>query len=105
MEYSGGKENLGGIFVLVIIILCRAYLGKKVPAKDVTSHVKSWELSIDDNMIQLIVKRTNILIEKSAPNISRERDARKMDPIEIRSLFVDNNGVDLICVKNCNLNV
>ncbi|GBM10063.1 hypothetical protein AVEN_92896-1 [Araneus ventricosus] len=30
--------------------------GNKVPAKDVTSSVKSWELFINDNVIQLIVE-------------------------------------------------
>ncbi|GBM92701.1 hypothetical protein AVEN_251218-1, partial [Araneus ventricosus] len=30
--------------------------GTKVPAKDVTSPMKSWELFINDNMIHLIVK-------------------------------------------------
>ncbi|GBN23331.1 hypothetical protein AVEN_212648-1 [Araneus ventricosus] len=29
MTYSGEKQNLGRIFVLVIIILCRAYLEQK----------------------------------------------------------------------------
>ncbi|GBO19745.1 hypothetical protein AVEN_187129-1 [Araneus ventricosus] len=52
----------------------------KEPAKDVTSPVKSWELFIDDNMVQLMVECTNIFIEKCAPNLSRERVARKKGP-------------------------
>ncbi|GBN70216.1 hypothetical protein AVEN_170835-1 [Araneus ventricosus] len=60
--------------------------GTKGPAEDVISPVKSWELFIHDNMIQLIVEFTNIFIEKSAPNFTRERDARKMDPLEIHAL-------------------
>ncbi|GBM12138.1 hypothetical protein AVEN_39475-1 [Araneus ventricosus] len=56
--------------------------GTKVPAKDVTSPVKSWELFLHDNMIQLIVECTNIFIEKSA-NFLRERDVRKTVPLEI----------------------
>ncbi|GBM29706.1 hypothetical protein AVEN_156892-1 [Araneus ventricosus] len=45
-EYSGGKQNLCRIFVLVVIILCRAYLEQKVVQqnKDVAIPVKSWEL-------------------------------------------------------------
>ncbi|GBN89501.1 hypothetical protein AVEN_64715-1 [Araneus ventricosus] len=29
LAYSGGKQNLGKIFVLVVIILCRPYLEQK----------------------------------------------------------------------------
>ncbi|GBO43522.1 hypothetical protein AVEN_263436-1 [Araneus ventricosus] len=76
----------------------------KEPAKDVTSPVKSWKLFIDDNMVQLMVECTNIFIEKCAPNFSRERVARKKDPLEIRALLEDNNGVDFLCVKNYILN-
>ncbi|GBM75708.1 hypothetical protein AVEN_36103-1 [Araneus ventricosus] len=61
-------------------------LGTKGPVKDVESPVKSWELFIHDNTIQLIVEFTNIFIEESPPNFSRERDARKTDPLEIRAL-------------------
>ncbi|GBL95134.1 hypothetical protein AVEN_253483-1 [Araneus ventricosus] len=51
--------------------------GTKGPAKDVASPVKSWELFIHDNMMQLIVEFKNLFIEESAPNFSRERHARK----------------------------
>ncbi|GBM24317.1 hypothetical protein AVEN_158875-1 [Araneus ventricosus] len=61
--------------------------GTKGTAKDVTSPVKSWELFIDDNVMQLIVDCTNIFNEKCAPHFSRERNerARKKDPLEIRA--------------------
>lgn len=38
-------------------------------------------------MIQLIVEYTNIFVEKCAPNISHERDAQKMDLLEIYALL------------------
>ena len=38
-------------------------------------------------MIQILVEYTNIFIEKCAPNFSRERDARKTDPMETRALL------------------
>ncbi|GBN35047.1 hypothetical protein AVEN_84181-1 [Araneus ventricosus] len=79
--------------------------GTKQLAKDVTIPLKSWELFINSNMIQLVIESTNIFIEKYEPNFSRESDARKADPLEIRALIVDNNIVDLICVKYCILNV
>ncbi|GBO38640.1 hypothetical protein AVEN_213105-1, partial [Araneus ventricosus] len=79
--------------------------GIKQPAKDVTRPVKSWELFMNDNMIQLIEECTNIFIQKCAPNFSRESDARKTDPLEIHVLIVDNNIVDLIRVKHCIFNV
>ncbi|GBM87892.1 hypothetical protein AVEN_31619-1 [Araneus ventricosus] len=53
--------------------------GTKQPAKDMTSPVKSRDLFMNDNVVQLIVECTNILIEKCAPNFSRESDARKKD--------------------------
>ncbi|GBN32573.1 hypothetical protein AVEN_35162-1 [Araneus ventricosus] len=54
--YREGKQNLGRIFILVIILCC-ALPGTKRTAKDVTSPAKSWELFIDDNMIvQLMVE-------------------------------------------------
>ncbi|GBM25761.1 hypothetical protein AVEN_2123-1 [Araneus ventricosus] len=60
--------------------------GTKGPEKDVTSPEKSWELFIDDNVMQLIVDCTNTFIEKSSPNLSRERYARKTDPQETQAL-------------------
>ncbi|GBO25048.1 hypothetical protein AVEN_248428-1 [Araneus ventricosus] len=65
--------------------------GAKGPAKDMTCLVKSWDLFIEDNRIQLIVECTNIYIEA--------------DPLEILTLLVDNNVVDLICVKQWIFNV
>ncbi|GBM73827.1 hypothetical protein AVEN_75254-1 [Araneus ventricosus] len=60
--------------------------GTKGTAKYATSPVKSWELFLHDNMIQLIVECTNIFIEKSALSFSFEKDARKTVPLEIRAL-------------------
>ncbi|GBN05243.1 hypothetical protein AVEN_142369-1 [Araneus ventricosus] len=45
------------------IVLCLP--GTKGQAKDVTSPVKSWELYINDNMIQLIVDSTNIYLSRN----------------------------------------
>ncbi|XP_054706863.1 uncharacterized protein LOC129216672 [Uloborus diversus] len=61
--------------------------GTKGLAKNVTNPLNSWELYIDDSMIQIIVECTNIFIEKCAPNFSRDRDARKTDALEIRALL------------------
>ncbi|GBM98295.1 hypothetical protein AVEN_42740-1 [Araneus ventricosus] len=54
--------------------------GTKGQAKDVTSPLKSYELFLNDNMIQLIAERTNIFIDKRSQNFSRESDARKTNP-------------------------
>ena len=61
--------------------------GTKGPAKNDTIPVKSCELCIDDSMIQVLVECTSIFIEKCAPNFSRERYARKTDPMEISALL------------------
>ncbi|GBN97408.1 hypothetical protein AVEN_219436-1 [Araneus ventricosus] len=53
-EGTEWRKKLGKI--LVVIILCRCYLEKKAPPKDVRNPVKSWELFINDNMIHLIVE-------------------------------------------------
>ncbi|GBN12910.1 hypothetical protein AVEN_126935-1 [Araneus ventricosus] len=46
--------------------------GTKGPTKDVTIPMKNWELFISDNMIQLIVECTNIIIEKCAATFTRK---------------------------------
>ncbi|GBM65040.1 hypothetical protein AVEN_36727-1 [Araneus ventricosus] len=52
-------------------------LGTNELAKDVKSPVKSWELFIHNNTMQLMVECTYIFIEKCSPNFSRERNAKK----------------------------
>ncbi|GBO07422.1 hypothetical protein AVEN_20858-1 [Araneus ventricosus] len=86
LAYKEEKQNLGTIIRIRCRNIVSCFSGTKVPVKDVTSPVKGWELFINDNMIHLIVGCTNIFIKKSAPNFSSERDARKMDPLEIRAL-------------------
>ncbi|GBL90794.1 hypothetical protein AVEN_215535-1 [Araneus ventricosus] len=65
---------------------CVALTWYKRATERCASPVKSWESFIHDNTIQLIVEFTNIFIEKSALNFSRERDARKTNPLEICAL-------------------
>ncbi|GBN76143.1 hypothetical protein AVEN_166044-1 [Araneus ventricosus] len=95
MACRAGKQNLGRIFVLVVIILCRAYLEPKASSY-LTSSVKSWELYMHNNMIQLVVECTYIFIEKSPPNFSRERDTRKTNPQEIRASVKGIEGLRVV---------
>ncbi|KAG5866932.1 hypothetical protein JTB14_019779 [Gonioctena quinquepunctata] len=56
-----------------------------------TRHLKQpieiWKYFITEEMISEIVTCTNLFIEKSKDNFSRERDARKTDAIEICALL------------------
>lgn len=56
-------------------------------AKDVTSPIESWNLLLDENILNTIVTCTNIYIDTISGNFQRERDANKTELSEIKAFI------------------
>lgn len=61
--------------------------GVKPYAASADSPHECFKLFIDDNIIDIIVKNTNIYIQKHRSNFSRERDAQDTNKMEISALI------------------
>ncbi|XP_071051718.1 piggyBac transposable element-derived protein 4-like [Onthophagus taurus] len=61
--------------------------GPKGKAKDATTPFEGWNCMISDNMINHIVRYTNIYIDLSRGKFVRERDAAPTDQREMKALF------------------
>lgn len=61
--------------------------GPKGDALNVTDPTSSWKIFFDEDMIEKIVERTNMYIEKATVNFARERDCKKTDSREIYAVI------------------
>ncbi|CAH1979567.1 unnamed protein product [Acanthoscelides obtectus] len=61
--------------------------GPKGKAREVKTEVAALELFLDDNILKTITACTNIYIEKTRQEFTRDRDARSTDEIEIRAFI------------------
>ncbi|KFM60418.1 PiggyBac transposable element-derived protein 4, partial [Stegodyphus mimosarum] len=61
--------------------------GNTAYSRDVASSVDAWNVLFDSNMLNMIVKCTNIYIESIQDRFTRERDAKKTDEIEIKAFL------------------
>lgn len=61
--------------------------GPKGGAKDRKTEVDLWDLFFDEDIINILVRCTNIYIENIKGQFERERDARPTDVIEMRALI------------------
>ncbi|CAH2001451.1 unnamed protein product [Acanthoscelides obtectus] len=61
--------------------------GPKGKAREVKTEVADLELFLDDNILKTITACTNIYIEKTRQEFTRDRDARSTDEIEIRAFI------------------
>lgn len=61
--------------------------GARGAARDKKTEIDIWNLLFDDEVINIVVKCTNIYIDSVRNQFERERDARPTDTIEIRAVF------------------
>ena len=67
--------------------------GNTSVSKDVTSVIEAWKLLISPEMIQNLVKYTNVFIQSIKDHFTRERDAKETDEAEINAFI----GLLYIC--------